>query len=146
MKVLDAVTKFERIVYGALIAMLMVVLVFAVGEMAWELISSLTNPPLPLLLDNHELTDVLGVFLLVLIGVELLDTMLEYFRENTIHVEIVVLLSIIAIARKVILLDPGKTDGVELIGIGIIIIGLSVAYFMIRKAGITIGHGKQPQE
>ncbi len=44
MKVLDAVTKFERIVYGALIAMLMVVLVFAVGEMAWELISSLTNP------------------------------------------------------------------------------------------------------
>ncbi len=63
--------------------------------------------PLPLLLDNHELTDVLGVFLLVLIGVELLDTMLEYFRENTIHVEIVVLLSIIAIARKVILLDPG---------------------------------------
>jgi len=146
MRVIEIVTKFERIIYGALIALLMVVLVFAVGELVWELISYLTNPPLPLLLQNHELTSVLGVFLLVLIGVELLDTMLEYFRENAIHVEIVVLLSIIAIARKVILLNPDTTDGVELIGIGIIIIGLSIAYFMIRKAGITIGHGNQPQE
>ena len=48
----------------------------------------------------------LGGFLLVLIGIELLDTIKAYFRENTIHVEIVILLAIIAIARKVILLDP----------------------------------------
>ena len=145
MKIIERVTKFERFIYAALIAMLMVVLVFAIGELAWVLITSLTNPP-PLLLENHELTNVLGVFLLVLIGVELLDTMLEYFRENAIHVEIVVLLSIIAIARKVILLDPTTTDGAELVGIGIIIIGLSAAYFLIKKAGITIGSGLPPKE
>jgi uncharacterized membrane protein (DUF373 family) len=145
MKFLEAVSKFERIIYGALIAMLILVLVFAVGELAWLLITNLTNTPI-LLLESHEMTNVLGAFLLVLIGVELLDTMLEYFRENAIHVEIVVLLSIIAIARKVILLDPTKTDGLELIGIGFIIIGLSAAYFIIRKAGITIGHGSKPQE
>jgi len=142
---LKFVNIFERFIYGVLIALLMVVLCFAVGELVWVLFLSLSNPP-PLLLQNHELTNVLGVFLLVLIGVELLDTMLEYFRENAIHVEIVVLLSIIAIARKVILLDPATTDGLELVGIGIIIIGLSAAYFLIRKAGITIGHGNQPKE
>ena len=139
------VNKFERFIYGALIAMLMVVLVFAVGELAWLLITNLNNAPL-LLLEKHELTNVLGAFLLVLIGVELLDTILEYFRENAIHVEIVVLLSIIAIARKVILLDPTTTNGLELVGIGIIIIGLAAAYFLIKKAGITIGHGNHPQE
>ena len=140
------VNKFERIIYGALIVLLMVVLVFAVGELVWLLITNLTNGPLLLLLENHELTNVLGVFLLVLIAVELLDTMLEYFRENAIHVEIVVLLSIIAIARKVILLDPATTDGAELVGIGVIIIGLSAAYFMIKKAGITIGSGLPPKQ
>jgi uncharacterized membrane protein (DUF373 family) len=145
MKALEVVTQFERIIYGALIALLMVVLVFAVGELAWLLISNLGNTPI-LLLENHELTNVLGAFLLVLIGVELLDTMLEYFRENAIHVEIVVLLSIIAIARKVILLDPATTDGLELVGIGFIILGLSAAYFLIKKAGITIGPGNQPKE
>ncbi len=136
---------FGGIIYGALIALLMVVLVFAVGELAWLLIKNLGNDPI-LLLENHELTNVLGAFLLVLIGVELLDTILEYFRENAIHVEIVVLLSIIAIARKVILLDPSTSNGLELVGIGFIIIGLSAGYFMIKKAGITIGHGIQPKE
>jgi len=145
MNVIEVVTKFERIIYGALIAMLILVLVFAVGELAWLIVINLSNTP-PLLLENHELTNVLGAFLLVLIGVELLDTILEYFRENAIHVEIVVLLSIIAIARKVILLDPSTSNGLELVGIGFIIIGLSAGYFMIKKAGITIGHGIQPKE
>ena len=145
MNFLDVVTKFERIIYGVLIALLMVVLVFAVGELFWMLLTSLANGPV-LLLENHELTNVLGAFLLVLIAVELLDTILEYFRENAIHVEIVVLLSIIAIARKVILLDPSTTDGMELIGIGVIILGLSAAYFMTKKAGITIGSGLAPKE
>ena len=40
------------------------------------------------MLESHELITVLGAFLLVLIGVELLDTIKAYFIENTIHVEI----------------------------------------------------------
>jgi uncharacterized membrane protein (DUF373 family) len=145
MKLLDIATGFERIIYGVLIALLMVVLAFAVGELVWVLVSNLANFP-PLLLENHELTNVLGVFLLVLIGVELLDTMVEYFRDNAIHVEIVVLLATIAIARKVILLDPSTTNPLELVGIGIIIVGLSCAYFLIKKAGVTIGSGNHPKE
>ncbi len=57
--------------------------------------------------------------------------------------------AIIAIARKVILLDPAATDGVELIGIGIIIVGLAAAYYLLRKAGFVIGGGvagKTPEE
>ena len=63
----------------------------------------------------------------MLIAVELLDTMKAYITENVIHVEVVVLLAIIAIARKVILLDPTGTDGTELIGIGVIIVGLAAS-------------------
>ena len=117
--------------------MLMIVLGLALVELAWLLVVNLTNEP-PFLLENHELVNVLGAFLLVLIGVELLDTILAYFKENTIHVEIVVLLAIIAIARKVILLDPTVTDGFELVGIGIMIIALAGGYYLIKKAGISI--------
>ena len=120
---LDFINRFERLVYMLLIALLVIVLIFALGEMFWYLWVSVSNAPVGLL-ENHELTSVLGTFLLVLIAVELLDTMKAYIEENVIHVEIVVLLAIIAIARKVILLDPAETDGIELIGIGIIIIGL----------------------
>ncbi|OPY36678.1 MAG: Phosphate-starvation-inducible E [Methanoregula sp. PtaU1.Bin051] len=134
---LEFVQKYERLIYGALIVMLMVVLTFAIIELAWVLITNLINPPI-LLMENHELVNVLGIFLLVLIGVELLDTILAYFRENTIHVEIVVLLALIAISRKVILLDPSQSEPMELIGIGIMIIGIAAAYYLVKRAGI--GH------
>ncbi len=121
---IEIVNKFEKIVYMALMALLMVVLAASLIELVWYMYQSLTNDPL-YLLETHELITVLGAFLLVLIGVELLDTIKAYFSENTIHVEIVVLLAIIAIARKVILLDPttasGTDFGIELMGIGVIV-------------------------
>jgi uncharacterized membrane protein (DUF373 family) len=138
MDMLEFVGKFEKFFYGALIVLLMIVLVFALIELVWAIVTAVTYPTVGLL-QNTALVEVLGTFLLVLIGIELLDTMMEYFRENAIHVEIVVLLAIIAIARKVILLNPSQTTGLDLIGIGVVIIGLAGAYYMIRKAGITFG-------
>jgi uncharacterized membrane protein (DUF373 family) len=144
---LEIVNKFERFVYAALMFLLMVVLGFSIVELCWLLVTSLTNPP-PLLLENHELTNVLGVFLLILIGVEFLDTIKAYFIENAIHFEIVILLAIIAIARKVILLDPASAPGpeyigIELAGVGVVVIGLAGAYFLIKKAGgiAVVEHG-----
>lgn len=138
---LDGINKFEKIVYIVLILLLIAVLISVIAELVWMFVSDLLNPNVGLL-DNHEIVNVLGSFLLVLITVELLDTMKAYITENVIHVEVVVLLAIIAIARKVILLDPASTDSGELVGIGIIVLGLAAAYYLIRKAGLVIGSGK----
>jgi uncharacterized membrane protein (DUF373 family) len=145
---LELVNKFERIVYAALMLLLMIVLGFSIVELCWLLVINLTNPP-PMLLENHELTNLLGVFLLILIGIELLDTIKAYFKENAIHFEIVILLAIVAISRKVILLDPSSAPqpefiGMELIGIGVVVLGLAGAYFLIKKAGgIVIGNHEE---
>jgi uncharacterized membrane protein (DUF373 family) len=136
---IEIVSKFEKMVYMLLMALLMFVLVASLIELVWYIYNSLINTP-AFLLESHELVAVLGAFLLVLIGVELLDTIKAYFSENTIHVEIVVLLAIIAIARKVILLDPTSVSGsgFELMGIGIVVIGLAGGYYLIKKAGAPI--------
>ena len=146
---IETVNKFEKLIYASLMIMLMAVLIAAVIDLGWTLVVSLIDST-PWLLETHEMIQVLGGFLLVLIGVELLDTIKAYFLENAIHVEIVVLLAIIAIARKVILLDPtgmsGFDYGFELIGIGVIVVGLSAGYYLIKKAGIKIGPGLQAEE
>ncbi|WP_321507768.1 phosphate-starvation-inducible PsiE family protein [uncultured Methanoregula sp.] len=138
---LEYIEKFEKIIYAAIIVMLMVVLVAAMFDLVVLLVKFLWEES-PLLLEAKEMIALLGAFLLVLIGVELLDTIKAYFKENTIHVEIVVLLAIIAVSRKVLLIDPtGMTAfdyGFELISIGVIIIGLSAGYYLIKKAGIVI--------
>jgi uncharacterized membrane protein (DUF373 family) len=138
---IELVNKFEKGVYAVLMVLLMLVLVGSLLDLTWLLYGALIVTT-PALLESRELIAVLGAFLLVLIGVELLDTIKAYFRENAIHVEIVLLLAIIAVARKVILLDPadmtGFEFGFELMGIGVIVVGLSAGYFLIKKAGIAI--------
>ena len=149
MDMIEIVNKFEKMVYVLLMALLMFVFAASLIELVWYIYKSLINTP-AFLLESHELIAVLGAFLLVLIGVELLDTIKAYFSENTIHVEIVVLLAIIAIARKVILLDPTSVSGIdfgfELMGIGVIVIGLAGGYYLIKKAGIPFGSADTEQK
>lgn len=131
---LEWVQKFERIVYLVLIALLMVVVVFSVFELAYVMIIGLWSESW-FQLENHELLNLLGYFLLVLIVVELLDTIKVYVQKNEIHVEVIVLLAIIAVARKVILLDPANLDSLVLIGIGTLFIALAAGYYLIKRAG-----------
>lgn len=149
MDFIGAVEKFEKLIYAGLIIMLMVVLLATMLDLAVLLFKSLYQTT-PYILESHEMIQVLGAFLLVLIGVELLDTIKAYFRENAIHVEIVVLLAIIAVSRKVILLDPTGTNGIEygfeLMGIGVIVVGLAAGYYLIKKAGFTVGPGNTVKE
>ncbi|MFA4876268.1 MAG: phosphate-starvation-inducible PsiE family protein [Methanoregula sp.] len=138
---LECVETFEKIVYALIMVMLMIVLVAAMFDLIMLLWKFILDES-PLLVQAKEMIALLGAFLLVLIGVELLDTIKAYFRENAIHVEIVVLLAIIAVARKVLLLDPsGMTAfdyGFEMICIGVIVLGLSAGYYLIKRAGIVI--------
>jgi len=142
MDLIHSVDRFEKVIYAGLIIMLIAVLIAAILDLGLLLVNSLTTAD-PYLLEAHELITVLGAFLLILIGVELLDTIKAYFQEKSIHVEIVLILAIIAVARKVILLDPtgmtGIDYGIELTGIGIIVVGLGVGYYLIKKAGLAIG-------
>jgi len=137
---IEYINKIEKAIYAALMIMLVVVLLTAIVDLVYSVYQALVDTT-PWVLDTSEMIAVLGGFLLILIGVELLDTIKAYFIENAIHVEIVLLLAIIAIARKVILLDPtrmsGAEFGIELSGIGIIVVGLAAGFYLIKKAGIT---------
>ena len=152
MDIINSVEKFEKGVYAVLMIMLMAVLVVTLVDLVLLLGNSIGTFVEGSFLTPVELTDVFAAVLLVLIGVELLDTIKAYFRENTIHVEIVILLAIIAVARKVLLIDPvaakmnGLEYGLELMGIGVIVVGLAGAYYLIKKAGVTFGPGKGAKE
>ncbi|HZD43238.1 MAG TPA: phosphate-starvation-inducible PsiE family protein [Methanomicrobiales archaeon] len=127
------VERFERFVYIVLIAFLMVVILFSLFELGWLVATSMFAAS-AFRLENLELLDLFGFFLLVLIGLELLDTIRAYLERNEFHVEIILLVAIIAISRKVILL--GTSTAGELIGIALIIIALCGGYYLVRKAGL----------
>ncbi|PKP47532.1 MAG: phosphate-starvation-inducible E-like protein [Bacteroidetes bacterium HGW-Bacteroidetes-11] len=127
----------EKAIIYALIIMMAGILILATIELAYYLFKALAGSNY-LLLDLDELMDLFGIFLLVLIGIELLDTIKVYLKESVVHVEVVVLVAIIAIARKVVVLKIEELPGETIIGIGLLIASLAVAYYLIKKAGLLV--------
>ena len=134
MTMLKLTEKFERAVNVALLAMLALVVLLATVDLGWIILKDMLTPPM-FLLDVDELLELFGAFLLVMIGLELLDTVKIYITQKTIHVEVVLLVGIIAIARKVVILEPKDMDGRILLGIAAIILALTLGYYLMKRAG-----------
>lgn len=83
-------------------------------------------------LEIDELFRIFGFFFIILIGFELIETVEMYFKDNIIHAEVVLLVAVIAVSRKVILLDLEKYDPLAIIGLGVIIIALGGCYSLIK--------------
>jgi len=123
---------FEKFVLIVLVFMMAIVVFLSTVELGWILIQDVATPPV-LLLEIDELLELFGVFLLVLIGIELLETIKTYFVERVIHGEVVLEVAMIAIARKVIILDVKELPSLTLLGIAAIIITLAVGYWLIKR-------------
>ncbi|MCU0555427.1 MAG: phosphate-starvation-inducible PsiE family protein [Syntrophales bacterium] len=124
--------KLEGIVVRSLVIMMALVVLFASLDLAWIIVKDLSTPPY-LLFDVNRLLEIFGMFLLVLIGIELLESIRMYLDHRLVHVEVVMTVAIIAIARKVIILDVKDLDGLKLIGIGVIIVALAGGYVYIKR-------------
>ena len=125
----DYLKHFEKLVVVALIAMMCVVVLVSTVELGWIVVRDLMTPPI-LFFEIEELLDIFGFFLLILIGLELLETIRAYLDNHVVHVEIVLEVALIAIARKVIVLDLKDYSSVTILGIAALILTLGVAYFL----------------
>jgi uncharacterized membrane protein (DUF373 family) len=121
---------FEKIIIYALILMMMVIIVLSAIAFAIVLVEDMLRSP-TFLPQINDLLDIFGYFLLILIGVELLETIRAYLSEHVVHVEVVMQAALIAIARKVIILDLKETSAYSLLGIAAIIAALAVAYYLV---------------
>lgn len=124
--------KVERVIVLSLLVMMVAIVFLSTLELGWLIIKDIITPPV-FLLNIDELLDVFGMFLLVLIGVELLETVKMYLTKKTVHVEVVFTVAMIAIARKVVILDIKEVSSLTLIGIGVIIFALAAGYYLLVK-------------
>ena len=127
-----ALKKFERVIVSALIVMMILVILVSTIELGWIILKDFFNPP-RFFLEISDLLEIFGFFLLVLIGIELLETIKTYLNEQIVHVEIVLEVGLIAIARNIIILDIEKYDGVTIIGVASLILAVSAAYYVIKR-------------
>jgi len=126
--------KYEKFIIQALMVMMAIVLGLATLDLGWLIIKDTIKSPF-FLLEVSELFDIFGLFMLVVIGIELLETIMKtYITQGQPHYEVVLSVAIIAISRKVIILDLKEVDSLSLIGIASIIVALTVGYFLMKRS------------
>ncbi len=128
---LKAIDFIEKLVVRALIILMLLAISLGTIELGRILVVEIIEPPI-FLLDITKLFESFGLVLIILIGIELLKVMKMFLNEDKIKPEIVVEVALIALCNKVITLDLKHTDGIVLLGIAALLVGLAVGYFVLR--------------
>ncbi len=124
--------KAEQFIALALLVLMGIVVASATAEVAYEVVMGLINPP-GFFLGVSELFDIFGLFLMVLIGLELMTSIHMYLDDHKIHAEMMFLVALTAVTRKIVIMDTGKVEPMLMFGIGFLIIALAAGYYLIRK-------------
>jgi uncharacterized membrane protein (DUF373 family) len=128
---LKGINHVENVLSKILSLAMIVVIFVSVIDLAIVLSKEIMTPPDGFL--GRTLINIFGLFLNVLIALEILENITAYLRKHVVQIELVVVTSITAVARKIIILDFDKVDGIDIIGLGIAIFALSISYWIIRN-------------
>jgi uncharacterized membrane protein (DUF373 family) len=125
-------TKIQRSTVMVLAGMLVIVVVLSTAHLGMLIGEELWHAP-RFLIPVQGLLDIFGYFLLVLIGVELLETLRAYLKRDVIHVRVVLEVALIAMARKAIIQEPDSVPGLALFGTAALIVALAIAFYFERR-------------
>jgi uncharacterized membrane protein (DUF373 family) len=118
--------------YVLAIAMVVVILE-GVVSVIYTIYLSMTTSPFFMVPD---IVKTFGAFLAVLIAYEIFANITLYIRSDVFPVKLVVATAVMAVARKIIVLDMDEYTALDLMGIGAVVLGLGVSYWLISQADL----------
>jgi len=125
------IERFETwINWAVLLMMALVVLVLASGfaiDLGRDLITLSSGE-----MSNEQVYGIFADLLLVLIGLELMHTVKAYLQDHTVHVEVILAVALVALARKVIVVN--LKDQASSIGLALLIIALAGGHWLLRRS------------
>jgi uncharacterized membrane protein (DUF373 family) len=127
------IAKVQAIIAGVLMILLILVIALSTIHLCVLIAQEMWKPP-RFLIPVQDLLEIFGYFLLVLIGVEILETLKGYIKRNVLHARVVLEVAMIAVARKVITTEPNAVSGLALFGIAALILALGVAFYLESQA------------
>ncbi len=125
--------KFEESVAIALTTIIAVIILAALVNLAYNvvviLMDGLINPA-----DKSVFQAIFGMIMTLLIALEFKHSILKVVarRESIIQVKTVILIALMAVARKFIILDVDQTSAATIAALAAAILALGAAYWMVR--------------
>ncbi|HBH27626.1 MAG: phosphate-starvation-inducible PsiE family protein [Desulfofustis sp. PB-SRB1] len=129
LKLLKKIIHFCLKVLGLL---MILVIIFGVIDVGWTLYQRLISPP-GFILTIGDMLATFGAFMVVLIAIEIFQNIIMYLRDDVIHVKIVLATALMAIARKVIILDYDELAPLYIFATGAVLVATGITYYLVFK-------------
>lgn len=129
---IDKLYVLVRYCVRVLAIMMVFVIFMGVVDVGWTIYNKLMTPPLFILTLSDMLAS-FGAFMAVLIAIEILINITIYLRDDVIHVKIVMATALMAIARKVIIMDFSEISPDYVFAIAAVALAMSIGYWLVHK-------------
>ena len=111
----------------------MVLIIFwGIADVVYVVYEKLSIPPY-FILDAEDILQTFGAVMLVLIAVEIFINIRLYLGSNVIPVELVIATALMAVARKIIVLDLKIVSAEQIVGLALVTLALGVSYWLVRQ-------------
>jgi uncharacterized membrane protein (DUF373 family) len=128
--------KVIRHAVRVLSVLMVFVIIWGIGDVIWILYEKLSTPPY-FLLNINDIFATFGAFLAVLIAIEIFVNITLYLRDDVIHVKLVIATALMAVARKVIVLDYATVDPAYVYATGVTVLALGITYWLVVNKART---------
>ncbi|MFP4251415.1 MAG: phosphate-starvation-inducible PsiE family protein [Guyparkeria sp.] len=136
-KVMTLSERFEQIIAAILGVIVAVVILLALGELLRLVIETLVLQHQNVL-DHSVFQKLFGAILTLLIAMEFQHSIIKVIerREHIIQTKIVVLIGLLALARKFIILDTSSTTPMMLLALSFGVLALGAVYWLIEQRDV----------
>jgi uncharacterized membrane protein (DUF373 family) len=124
--------RIIRFAVKVLAVLMVLVIVWGIGDVIYVLYQRIISPPF-LLLSINDILATFGAFLAVLIAIEIFINISMYLKTDVIPVRLVVATALMAISRKVIIFDFEKITPPFILATAAVVFALGVTYWLISK-------------
>ena len=111
---------------------MIIVIISGVVDVAWTIYLRFADEP-RFILTMGDILATFGAFMVVLIAIEIFQNIVLYLRDDVIHVKIVLATALMAIARKVIILDYDELEPMYILATGIVLLATGITYYFVHK-------------
>ena len=129
----------------ALAILMTIVILWGVADVVMVLYQRLMTPPF-MMLTISDMLSLFGAFMAVLIAIEILINIIIYLRDDVIHVRIVMATALMAITRKVIIMDFTTITADYMLAVAAVVFAMSIGYWLVVIKDTSNGNPEQSVE
>jgi uncharacterized membrane protein (DUF373 family) len=139
--------RFEHVVILILTGLISLVVVFAVWNLALKIFHAVLAPQGFDPTDYSVFQAIFGAIFTVIIALEFKRSLLVVAerKESIVQVRTVMLIALLAIVRKLIILDLTSTDALQLFALAAAILALGAVYWLVRDQDRSIERDQPAQ-